>query len=411
MITKNDKIRKTIIETRIRRKLQICHVRELKVIKSHLSKKTLKHLDCLFIEAKWLYNHILSQENPLDFDTKIKTVFVKKNDQFEQRNLEHLSSQMRQGIKYKVNSAIKSLSKLKRRVTFVGKLKFRSEIKSIELPQKNMTYKILNSKYVKIEKVKQKLRVSGLQQILPTDEIANAFLIKRAGDFFLKIVTFRNKETIDTTNLPSVGLDFGISNQITISNGISIKFEVPISDQLKHSRRKLSHKQKGSKNYQKQQIKVQKNYQKLTNKKADIKNKIVHFLKTNFDIIAFQKEDFHGWQKSFGSKIQNTSMAGITSALRVRTATAIEVDQWFPSTQLCCKCGSRKRIALSARVYQCNHCGNTMNRDLNASYNILYEALSVPPEQREFKVAEFDSISLMLTYLNRISCVRASVVH
>jgi len=406
-MTKGDKFRQTRRETRDRRKIQSCYTREIKIIKSHLSNKTLNHLNFLFIEAKWLYNHILSQPDIFSYDNKQNTILVKKNDQFEERKIKYLSAQMKYGIKNRMEISIKTLSKLKKKGYQVGRLKFRSAIKSIELIQFDSD-KILNNKYIQIEKVKQKLRVSGLDQILPTDEITNAFLIKRSGDFFLKIVTFRNKETVDTSNLSSIGLDFGISNQITISNKISVKFEIPISEQLKRSQQKLSRKQKGSKNYQKQQIKIRKQYQKQTNKKSDIRNKIVHFLKINFNVIAFQKENFHGWQKSFGSKIQNTSMAGITSALRARTATVVEVNQWFPSTQLCCKCGSRKSMTLKDRIYHCNNCGNTMNRDLNASCNILYEALSVPPEQREFTSVESQTNTLMLTYLNRIPCVRAS---
>ncbi|MBR0419245.1 MAG: transposase [Erysipelotrichaceae bacterium] len=52
----------------------------------------------------------------------------------------------------------------------------------------------------------------------------------------------------------------------------------------------------------------------------------------------------------------------------------VRVDKFFPSTQLCSKCGSIKKIPLSQRVYQCG-CGLIINRDLNSAINIRNEGL------------------------------------
>ncbi len=54
----------------------------------------------------------------------------------------------------------------------------------------------------------------------------------------------------------------------------------------------------------------------------------------------------------------------------------IKVDKWFPSTQLCSCCGSRKKLALNERIYKCS-CGLTIDRDLNAAINIRNEGLRI----------------------------------
>lgn len=48
-----------------------------------------------------------------------------------------------------------------------------------------------------------------------------------------------------------------------------------------------------------------------------------------------------------------------------------QVDRFYPSSKLCSYCGQKKvDLKLSDRVYTCN-CGNVMDRDLNASINLL----------------------------------------
>ena len=48
------------------------------------------------------------------------------------------------------------------------------------------------------------------------------------------------------------------------------------------------------------------------------------------------------------------------------------VDRYFPSTQLCSSCGNKQKLSLSDRVYKCS-CGLILDRDYNASLNILNE--------------------------------------
>ena len=47
------------------------------------------------------------------------------------------------------------------------------------------------------------------------------------------------------------------------------------------------------------------------------------------------------------------------------------VDRWYPSSKMCSCCGSIQPMPLSERVYSCNQCGHTQDRDLNAAINLL----------------------------------------
>lgn len=46
------------------------------------------------------------------------------------------------------------------------------------------------------------------------------------------------------------------------------------------------------------------------------------------------------------------------------------LDRYYPSTKLCSRCGSKKYMSLSDRIYNCPNCGLNIDRDINAAINI-----------------------------------------
>ena len=46
------------------------------------------------------------------------------------------------------------------------------------------------------------------------------------------------------------------------------------------------------------------------------------------------------------------------------------IDRFYPSSQLCSCCGNRQPMPLRLRIYDCQGCGVSIDRDLNASRNI-----------------------------------------
>ena len=84
-------------------------------------------------------------------------------------------------------------------------------------------------------------------------------------------------------------------------------------------------------------------------------------------------------------------MGGIISALQRKAVTPIVIEKWYPSTQLCSKCGNKQKMDEKVRIYLCPSCGATMDRDINAAINIEKEGLrikQIPTECRELKLVE-----------------------
>lgn len=47
-------------------------------------------------------------------------------------------------------------------------------------------------------------------------------------------------------------------------------------------------------------------------------------------------------------------------------------NKYFASSKICCNCGHKKKsLLLSDRIYTCEECGTTMDRDLNAAINLV----------------------------------------
>jgi putative transposase len=409
---KNQTIKATLKTTKARRKQQTCQVFEVKLDSSHLNQHTQEQLKGLFLEAKWLYNYILSQPMVCELDYKLAAVPVKVKDSFELRELRYLSSHMKQSLIRRTFDNIKGLARLKAKGHTIGRLNYKSEVKSIPLKQYGNTYRILNDKYLKIQGIAQRLRVNGLAQIPAGSELANATLIQRHGDYFVAITTYQTK-TKTTPPVKTVGIDFGIKTQLTLSDGIAIQYAIPISNKLRKLHQKLSRCQYRSKNWYKTKRKLEKAYVKVNNIKKDVKNKLVHYLHTTYGVVCYQDENVKAWQRLWGRKILSTAIGGIIRTLETKVHTPIQVDKWFPSTKTCSRCGNIRDIGLDERVYVCPVCGLVMDRDHNSSVNIEHEGLTqlVPTGRRDVKPVETESSTVAsLEYLNSIPYVTARSV-
>lgn len=411
-------------ETKEKRKNQTCRTFEVKIDKSHLNKVTENQLNIMFLEAKWFCNNIISkirygknQENIFDMDYKIEKVPVKVGCRYDMRDINYLSSQMKQELMNRIKDDINGLSEKKKKGIKVGKLKFKSEVSSIPLIQYEKTYNILDKNYIKIQGIKQYMKVRGLWQILDQEniEIANANLIKKHGDFYLHITTYQDKKEEKVSHIRHVGLDFGIARQIVLSNGVKIEYRIPIPKSLRKKHKKLSRQERFGKNWNKIRIKIQKEYDKLDNKKTDIKNKIVHRFKDQYQIVCYQDENIKSWQRIWGRRILETSIGGIISTLSLNVRTPVEIDRFFPSTKKCSKCGSARDIELDDRVYVCKNpeCKNKMDRDWNSAINIDNEGLKqVGTERIKLMPEEILTSTLAdLEYFNNIPYVTAKCCH
>jgi len=402
--------------TRTKRKTQTCKVYECKIDRSHLSESSKNHLSTLFKEAKWFYNYCLSHKNINDTNCTVKQVPVKIKEEYEERKFTILQTQHRQAIKERTFGSLKALSTLKKKGYKVGWLKFKGQVNSVPLREYKRTYHIdFTNNRIKIAGLKKCwFKVHGLNQIPSDVDIANATLVKRGQDYYINITTYHDKVESLVPNI-SIGIDFGCETQLTFSNGVKVEFQVPINKKIRKLDRKIKRKQKAtgkerpySKNRRQDSEARQKQYAKLTNKKNDIRNKIVNAIKSNFKYVCFQDESIHAWHSgNHGKKVQFSGIGGIIGDLKHKSHTPIVIDKFFPSTQLCPNCGNKQKLTLSERFYSCS-CGFNMDRDVKSAICIENEAMKqVPMDDRDFKVRE-NSTNTFFEKLATVSGIKVS---
>jgi putative transposase len=391
---KNKQIKETLAKTREKRKTQKCMVFELKLDSKHFNLKTKETLKMMFIEAKWLYNFYLSQKDIFKIDTKIDKVIHKdKEGNDVESELKYITAKSKQSVYEVLKDSIKGLSASKKKGNNIGKLKFKSQYNSIDLNQYDNTHKIISENKIKIQGIKQHLKVFGLNQIKPEYEIANAKLIRKASGYHIKLTCFEfiKQKYFNEETKKDVGVDFGIKDSIITSDGKKFKVSIEESERLKKLQRRFAKTKKGSNNGYKIKFKIQKEYERIGNRRNDAANKIVNFLLTKYQTVYFQDEMIKAWHHGrFGKQVQNSCLGRIKAKLKL-SPNAFMIEQSFPSTKLCLNCGTLNQLSLADREYICD-CGYREDRDIKAAKTILYAGKCknnyIPMECREFKPVE-----------------------
>jgi len=311
-------------------------VYELKL--QNLSKRKSEVLRKAFLEAKWLYNWLVSDTERLRIPAnKVSMVKVKAGDIFEQRELNILGSQIKQEIADRLKDNLRVLGKLKKNGCTVGALKYKKFVNSIPLQQYGVTYSLeFAQNRVRIQRL-GKFRVLGLHQI-PTDaEIANAVLVRKPSGYYLHVTCYLPKNSHISLNTvgKDIGIDFGVSRKLTLSNGIKIDFEVHETPRLKRLQRKLAKTQKGSRNRERILFFLRKEYEKLNNRRKDAQNRILAFLKI-YRRVAFQDDWVKGWSGLFGRQVHSSGIGGLKSRLRTSLETPVAVERMETTTRMFC---------------------------------------------------------------------------
>ena len=189
------------------------------------------------------------------------------------------------------------------------------------------------------------------------------------------------KEKLDTV----IGLDLGIKDFIVDSNGNRYEnkhFHKNQENKLKKLNKQLSKKQKGSNNRNKARIKLAKVYEKITNQRNTYLHQITSKLVNENQVICIEDLNVKGMMSNhkLSKSIQDLSLYEFRRQLEYKCRwygrQLIIIDRFYPSSKTCHNCGYiYKDLKLNEREWICPHCGKVIDRDYNASLNILDEGL------------------------------------
>lgn len=207
-----------------------------------------------------------------------------------------------------------------------------------------------------------------------------------SGKYYISLccTDIKHKQLPETNK--QIGIDLGIKEFAICSNGDKIdnpKYYRKYEEKLKREQRKQSKRKKGSKNRNKQRIKVARLHEKIYNCRLDFLHKLSLELVRNNNVICIEDLQVANMQKNhkLAKSISDASWSEFRRQLHYKSEwnnkKLIVIDKWFPSSQLCSCCGFKNENVknLEVREWICENCNEIHDRDINASINILNEGL------------------------------------
>ena len=194
----------------------------------------------------------------------------------------------------------------------------------------------------------------------------------------------------------AIGLDYKSDGLYMDSDGHAAgmpKYYRDSQKKLAKAQRVLSRRQGAGKgeqpsaNFLKQKLKLARIHGHAANQRKDFLHKESTAIAKRYETVCVEDLDMRAMSnKGFGNGKATLDngygmfLSMLDYKLRDRGGRLIKVGKYYPSSQLCSRCGKRHPMPLSERVYVCPVCGMVMDRDHNAAANILHEGIRMLAE-------------------------------
>jgi len=332
-------------------------------------------------ECRWLYNHLLEQrKNAWEKEKKSISCFdqcnsLKKLKQ-ERPSLKMVYSQVLQNVAVRLDLAFQSFFRRVKSGEKPGYPRFRGQgwYDSFTYPQRGFKIENNTLSLSKIGSIKVKLH-------RPIEGTIKNLTIRRQNGkwyacFSCEIVPKPLKKS-----KKAVGIDVGISSFATLSSGEKIenpRFFKTEQKALAKAQRKLSGQRKGTPERQKAKKIVARIHERISNRRNNFCHQVSRKLVNRFGRICIEDLSINRMKqnnfRSLNRSINDVAWGQFTQYLAYKAENAgrqvIKINPAFTS-QDCSKCGYRQVKKLSNRIHRCSSCGFEIDRDHNASLNIL----------------------------------------
>ena len=342
-----------------------------------------------FGSARFIYNTMLKfrkffyekfGEIPTYNELSYALTHLKKLDEYSWLN--EVNAQTLQATLKNLDNAYKNF--FAKRASFPKFKSKKTHRFSFNIPQ---AISIVNGNKLKIPKFSNGIKFKQHREIIGT--IKNATIkLNPSGKYYVSLIVEYDsqvpaKSKVDPSS--ATGVDLGIKTYATLSDGTKIFYPMHLERnlaKLKDLQVKFS-KSKSNR----VRLEIAKLYEKITNQRLDFLHKLTKELVTKYNSIAIEDLDIQDMlqgDSSLARRILDCSWYTfrqlLTQKAELYGCNLIVIPKFYPSSKSCSNCGYiNNDLKLTDREYICPNCGLTLDRDYNASLNILKVGLGTSP--------------------------------
>ena len=268
------------------------------------------------------------------------------------------------------------------------------KFKSKKSNQKSYTTNCVNGN-ITVENYYIKLPKIGLVKLKQHRMIPSGYKLKSvtvsqtsSGKYYASVLFEYENQVQEIEPKRFLGLDFSMHELYRDSNGDEPcypRYYRQAEKRLKREQRKLSLMQKGSKNREKQRIRVAKHHEKVANQRKDFLHKQSKQITNAYDCVCVEDLNMKAMSQAlqFGKSISDNGWGMFVTFLKYKLEEQgkklVKVDKFFASSQICSCCGYKNTETknLSIRAWDCPKCGTHHDRDINAAINIRNEGMRI----------------------------------
>lgn len=364
-------------------------------------------LNQMFGCSRFVWNYFLDLNNKIYLETKEKDLKKKHLNYYDCANhladLKKKNKWLKEANAQSLQQTLKDLdtsyNRFFRKQSGFPNFKSKKNKQSFRIPQ----YFHLNENKIYFPKFKEGIKTVVHRKL--EGKIRYATISKtKTEKYFVSIMTdYEVKKERISDN--SIGLDLGIKDFVVLSNGEKYNLELKRNDsKIKFLHRQLSKKKKGSNNRKKARLQLALQYEKAENRKQDFQHKLSDKICKKNKLIAIEDLNVKGMVKNhcLAKSISNQSWYSFITKLEYKSkrysGKVEKTNRFYPSSKTCSACGYiNQNLTLKDREWICPQCQIRLDRDVNASLNILNQVqrkLNLKSGgNRHLKPAELSSIN------------------
>jgi putative transposase len=224
-------------------------------------------------------------------------------------------------------------------------------------------------------------------ELLPTATPKNVVISQRAGRWYISFKYEAPLLQVEQTG-DVVGVDLGVNRLATCSSGEMFALRAASANdnpkpyrkaqkRLVRLQRRVSRKQKGSANRKKAVMQLARAHKRVADIRLDNLHKLTSYLAKKYRVVVIEDLQVQNLLKnrSLASSIAECGLYEFRRQLEYKAqlygCQLVAADRFYPSSQLCSRCGHQQKMPLCQRVFRCERCGLELDRDLNAALNLV----------------------------------------